>query len=99
MKVKGGTGKYFLKVLAERRFGKAFAYRKKQGFGIPIAQWLKGPLRDTLVQVLSDKKAMDPLDGNAVSAALRKFLDGRSVDGGASRMWVLLMYGLWRAQA
>jgi asparagine synthase (glutamine-hydrolysing) len=99
MKVKGGTGKYFLKVLAERRFGKAFAYRKKQGFGIPVAQWLKGPLRDTLVQVLSDKKAMAPLDGNAVSAVLRKFLDGRSVDGGASRMWVLLMYGLWRAQA
>jgi asparagine synthase (glutamine-hydrolysing) len=99
LKVKAGNGKYFLKVLAERKFGKAFAYRKKQGFGIPVAQWLKGPLRGMLVDVLTNKNAMEPLEGNAVAAALREFLDGSSPGKGAARMWTLLMYGLWRMQA
>jgi asparagine synthase (glutamine-hydrolysing) len=99
LKVRGGNGKHFLKFLAERKFGKAFAYRKKQGFGIPVAQWLKGPLRGMLVDVLTNKNAMEPLEGNAVAAALREFLDGSSPGKGAARMWTLLMYGLWRMRA
>jgi asparagine synthase (glutamine-hydrolysing) len=98
MKVKSGTGKHFLKVLAERKFGKAFAYRKKQGFGIPISQWLKGPLRNMLRDVLTNQDAMHPLDSKIVKAALQNFLSDHRTAKNASRMWTLLMYGLWRMQ-
>jgi asparagine synthase (glutamine-hydrolysing) len=38
------TGKRVLRELHERRFGRTLARRKKQGFAVPIQQWLTGPL-------------------------------------------------------
>jgi asparagine synthase (glutamine-hydrolysing) len=40
----GLKGKRVLRALHERRFGKALANRKKQGFGVPVEAWLRGKL-------------------------------------------------------
>jgi asparagine synthase (glutamine-hydrolysing) len=37
------SGKRVLRTLHERRFGGALANRKKQGFGVPVEKWLRGP--------------------------------------------------------
>lgn len=37
------SGKRVLRTLHERRFGSELANRKKQGFGIPVEKWLRGP--------------------------------------------------------
>ncbi len=47
-KVRRGIGKYLLKRLAERYYPKEFVYRRKMGFGIPLANWLRGTFRPML---------------------------------------------------
>ena len=93
-KVHNGTGKYLLKKLAERFYPKSFVYRSKMGFGIPLAPWLRGPLAKVRDDVLSDPETMAPLHSPTVASCLRRFVSGD--DNEATRLWYLLMYGLWR---
>lgn len=98
LKVRGRTGKYLLKRLAERYFPRDFVYRRKMGFGIPLAEWLRGRLRPMAQEVLADPKAMDPLDGTIIREVAAEFFE-RGVVGHDSRLWALLIYGLWRRHA
>jgi asparagine synthase (glutamine-hydrolysing) len=96
-KVKNGVGKYLLKKLAERYFPKKFVHRPKMGFGIPLADWLRGSLRETLEATLRNRDAMAPFDAAVVHKTLDEFLN-HNVNH-ASRLWALLMFGLWRQHA
>jgi len=93
-KVRSGTGKYLLKKLAERYFPKQFVYRRKMGFGIPMAEWMRGPFRPLMDDVLRDPSCMSPLDIAMVEQCRQKFLNGD--DDEATRLWPLFMFGLWR---
>jgi asparagine synthase (glutamine-hydrolysing) len=44
MKVRRGTGKYLLKKAVDGLIPHHIAYRRKQGFGAPVAEWFKGEL-------------------------------------------------------
>ncbi len=44
MKVRSGTGKYLLKKAVDGLIPHEIAYRRKQGFGAPVAEWFKGEL-------------------------------------------------------
>jgi asparagine synthase (glutamine-hydrolysing) len=52
------SGKRVLRTLHERRFGAALANRKKQGFGVPVEKWLRGPF-DGACQRLFDRSRLD----------------------------------------
>jgi asparagine synthase (glutamine-hydrolysing) len=52
------SGKRVLRTLHERRFGAALANRKKQGFGVPVEKWLRGPF-DGVCQRLFDRSRLD----------------------------------------
>ena len=93
-KVRRGVGKYLLKRLAERYFPASFVHRPKMGFGIPLAEWLRGSLKAVLVDTLHTCDAMDPLDQAAIRKTLDEFLSGE-IDH-SSRLWALLMFGTWR---
>jgi asparagine synthase (glutamine-hydrolysing) len=93
-KVNNGTGKYLIKRLAERYFPSHFVYRRKMGFGIPRADWLKGPLREVLVQCLREPDLMAPLSMPVIDRVLSRFLAGDQSQ--QARLWTLLMYGTWR---
>lgn len=94
LKVRGGTGKYLLKKLAERYFSSDFVHRRKMGFAIPLTSWLRGPLRSLTIDTLHDERLTAPLNNTVVRKTLSEFLD-QGADHG-SRVWALLMYGLWR---
>ncbi len=93
-KVQGGEGKYLLKKLAERYFASPFVYRRKMGFGIPLASWLRGPLSDVLQDTLRDSRLMAPLEQAVINRTLSEFRNGNSAH--ESRLWSLLMFGTWR---
>jgi asparagine synthase (glutamine-hydrolysing) len=46
MKLRGGEGKYIFKKSMETYLSDDILYRAKMGFSIPVASWLRGPLRD-----------------------------------------------------
>lgn len=93
-KVKNRVGKYLLKKLAERYFPADFVHRRKMGFGIPLADWLRGPLRPILEHTLRAPELMQPLDHRIIERTLNDFLGSGANHG--SRLWALLMYGNWR---
>jgi asparagine synthase (glutamine-hydrolysing) len=95
-KVKGGVGKYLLKKLAERYFPPEFVHRPKMGFGIPLGDWLRGPLRQVLTETLLDVQLMAPLSQQVIARTLREFEGGGNEH--ESRLWALLMFGVWRDQ-
>lgn len=96
LKVHRGTGKYLLKKLGERYLPRELMYRRKMGFGIPTGDWLIGPLRSALDDIVLDPEVMAPLDGTEIRRTMREFTAGKGDHGW--RMWVLLMYGLWRQE-
>lgn len=95
-KVKNRVGKYLLKKLAERYFPADFVHRRKMGFGIPLAPWLRGPLRHVLRDTLLDTQIMYPLSGEVINRTLKEFESGGNAH--ESRLWTLLMFGNWRRQ-
>lgn len=96
-KVRDRDGKYLLKKLATRYFPPQFVYRKKMGFSVPLAAWLRGPLREVLEDVLRDPAAMAPLNVQLIEDTLKAFFLQQGHH--ASRLWVLLMFGMWRRSA
>lgn len=93
LKVRGGTGKYLLKKLSERYLPKELIYRRKMGFAIPVAHWLRGRLAPLVDEVLFDASLMTPLNGTVIRKTVKEFRE-QHIDH-SSRLWALLMYGLW----
>jgi asparagine synthase (glutamine-hydrolysing) len=54
----GMSGKVVLRELHERRFGRKLARRKKQGFGVPVEKWLRGPLDGACAKIF-DRQRLD----------------------------------------
>jgi asparagine synthase (glutamine-hydrolysing) len=54
MKLRGRTTKFLLKQVATQLLPDRIVHRKKKGFAIPLARWLKGPLRCRLETVIHE---------------------------------------------
>jgi asparagine synthase (glutamine-hydrolysing) len=91
----GGRGKTLLRELVRRRVPAELVDRPKQGFDVPIAAWLRGPLRDWAGDLLASAAVrQDPLlDAPAVAAMFDAHLARRADYGYA--LWALAMYRAW----
>ncbi len=56
MRLGHDRGKLVLWRLLERHVPRALVERPKQGFGVPIGQWLRGPLRDWAEALLDERQ-------------------------------------------
>ncbi len=96
-KGRGGAEKWAVKRLAERHIPKALLNRPKMGFGIPLAQWLRGPLRDWAEPLLSAQALGDLLHPAPIRRRWEAHLSGR--EDHAYALWNILSLQHWRSQA
>ena len=99
LKVHGGTGKWLVRRLLHRYVPAALVERPKAGFGIPVGDWLRGPLRAWAEDLLDPRALAD--EGVLDVGAVRRLWDEHL---GARRdrqfeVWDVLMFEAWhRAQ-
>ena len=70
-------------------------YRQKQGFSIPIKNWLKNELRELMLETLSEKRiaAMGFFNAPYVQTMIQEHLQNR--ENHSHRLWALMQFYLW----
>ncbi|HET7847662.1 MAG TPA: asparagine synthase (glutamine-hydrolyzing) [Pseudolabrys sp.] len=95
MRIRGGETKWLLRRVLDRHVPRALIDRPKMGFGIPLAAWLRGPLRDWAENLLDPQHlGGGMLDTNAVRTMWSEHVDGRR--NWAYALWTVLMFEAWR---
>jgi len=97
-KVAGQVGKRPLRRIVERHVPKTLLDRPKMGFGIPLQDWLRGPLRDWAEALLAEERLRR--DGVFRSDPIRakwiEHVDGRR--NWSYYLWDILMFQAWLDQ-
>ena len=93
-KVSGATGKSILKKVAERYLPREVIHREKQGFTLPLTEWIAGPLRDEVTRGLREGLApRGLLRADYLDDLLARQFSGRRNETG--RIWSLLILEKW----
>ncbi|PKN07117.1 MAG: asparagine synthase (glutamine-hydrolyzing) [Deltaproteobacteria bacterium HGW-Deltaproteobacteria-8] len=94
LKVRGGETKHLLKKLAERVLPRDILYRRKQGFDLPIREWMAGPMHGFVMDALS---SADPALSQHIDldAAKTIALEHASGTNRKNMLWRLLVLALW----
>ncbi|WP_199052852.1 asparagine synthase (glutamine-hydrolyzing) [Aquitalea sp. ASV15] len=95
LKVVDGQGKWILRQLLYKHVPRELIDRPKQGFAIPVAAWLRGPLRDWAEDLLSEQRLQ--ADGYFNVALVRKKWN-EHVNGTRNwqaQLWCILAFNSW----
>jgi len=95
-KVRHRTGKWILRQVLYRHVPPALVERPKMGFGIPLGEWLRGPLRDWADALLDERRLREAglLDTELVGRLWNEHLGGRR--NWQHLLWDVLMLEAWR---
>jgi asparagine synthase (glutamine-hydrolysing) len=95
LKLRGWKGKYLLKKAAAPLLPPSITRRKKMGFGMPVAEWFRGELREMASDVLLGERAAQRgyFSREGVEVMLGEHLDLTRDHG--YRLWSLLFLELW----
>ena len=95
LKIRRGEGKWLLRQLLYRYVPPALVSRPKQGFGMPIADWLRRPLRDWAESLLDERRLRlgGLLDPGPVRRKWTEHLSGET--RWDYQLWSVLMFQAW----
>jgi asparagine synthase (glutamine-hydrolysing) len=94
-KIRGGKGKWILRRLLAKYLSPSLFDRPKSGFAIPLADWLRGPLRDWAESLLAEERLKREafFDGQAIRQNWANFLKrGQNLQ---FHIWDVLMFQSW----
>lgn len=95
MKLRGAEQKWILKQLLRKYLPDPLVFRGKKGFGAPIGEWLKGPLRAWASDLLSQERLEREghFDAARISAIWSEFFAGERK--WHTHLWNVLMFQAW----
>lgn len=97
--VRHGRGKWILRQLLHRYVPERLIDRPKHGFDVPIAVWLRGPLRVWASDLIADMRLSGDgiFDFTKVETCWRDHIGGRQDH--SRDLWAALMFQAWRNEA
>jgi asparagine synthase (glutamine-hydrolysing) len=96
LKLKGFSTKYILKKVAEKYLPNDIIHRKKKGFGIPVAKWIKAGLKPMILDVLTGDSIKEA--GIFHPEYIQGLLDDHFLGKRDFRklLWTLFIFECWR---
>ena len=95
MKSNDLEGKLILKDVLKRYLEPKLFERPKMGFGVPVGDWLRGPLRDWAEELINEKRIKDQglLSHKTVRKCWQDHLEGKR--NWQNKLWSVLMFQSW----
>ncbi|MHB8613895.1 MAG: asparagine synthase (glutamine-hydrolyzing) [Candidatus Dormibacteraceae bacterium] len=95
MKLRGLRSKFLLKRALRGILPDSILHRPKKGFGIPVAHWFRGPLKEQMLSVLSPGRLARQgfFDPKGVKRLMDDHLEGRRDN--RKQLWTLFAFELW----
>jgi asparagine synthase (glutamine-hydrolysing) len=98
MKIHNGQGKWLLRQLLYKYVPRELVERPKQGFGVPLSAWLRGPLREWAEDLLSER-ALCQTGVFKPALVRRKWTEHIAGTSDSKRqLWNVLMFQAWHNQ-
>jgi len=95
-KVRGSVTKWFFKQSMEGILPHQVIHRRKEGFSIPIKNWLLTDLRELMEETLSPRELKDSglFQVETIRGMIDQHLSGKQ--NHSHRLWALIQFNLWR---
>lgn len=96
LKVQGGETKSLLKKVAARHLPRQCVYRPKEGFSIPIKQWLASTLRPLMEDLLAESRIREQgiFQVERVNRLKKEHYSG--VANHSHILWAMIMFQAWQ---
>lgn len=93
LKLHNGTGKYIFKKSLERVLPREILYRRKKGFGVPVAEWFRGELKDFAYEAIFDRSD-ELLNQKFLTRCWNQHQRGQR--DWSALLWCVLMFRTWQ---